>query len=56
MAYKIGETTFFKGDEVTINTEAYELYGALWQDGTLANGKTVTVAAPESVAKRVQET
>jgi hypothetical protein len=59
-AYGIGEKVWHNGDEVTITTEAYELYGAVWQDGTTESGKTKTVLAPkckaEADAKHKQET
>jgi len=55
MAYTIGQKTFSRGDEITITTEAYELYGGLWQDGTDEHGKTVTLPVPEYVANRVAE-
>jgi hypothetical protein len=48
MAYKIGEKTWFKGDEITITTDAYELYGTNWQDGVDETGKIVTVKTKES--------
>lgn len=45
--YSIGDKTWFKGDEITITSEPYELYGGIWQDGITENGKTVTVATPD---------
>jgi len=53
MAYTIGQKTFSRGDEITITTEAYELYGGWWQDGIDEHGKTVTLPSPEYVANRV---
>jgi hypothetical protein len=41
--YQVGEKMWFKGDEVTISGEPYNLYGGTWQDGKTADGKTVTV-------------
>lgn len=46
MVHKIGDKTWFRGDELTITTEPYELYGGVFQDGITASGKTVTVATP----------
>ncbi len=43
---KIGEKTWFRGNEITITTEPYELYGGRWQDGIDEIGKTVSVVAP----------
>ena len=51
--YEIGSTTFFKGDEITITTTPYELYGAMWQDGEKENGDIVTVKTPEQSAADV---
>jgi len=45
--YAIGEKTWFKGDEITITTESYELYGGWWQDGVTESGHIVTVRTPE---------
>lgn len=56
MAYEIGEVIWFKGDEVEIITEPFELYGALWQDAiVLETGKRVTVRAPDQVAARAEK-
>lgn len=44
--YEIGAKVWVRGDEITITTEAYDLYGATWQDGVDENGKTVTVPTP----------
>ncbi len=40
---EIGTTTYTMGIEITISTEPYELYGAMWQDGVDENGKTWTI-------------
>jgi len=40
---EIGSKTFTRGNEITITTEPYELYGIMWQDGVDGNGKTYTV-------------
>ncbi len=59
MAYQIGDKTWFKGNEITITTEPYELYGGMWQDGIDKDGKTFCVLAPEQqeieVAKRQED-
>jgi hypothetical protein len=59
-AHEIGAKVWHNGDEVTITTDVYELYGALWQDGTTESGKVKTVLAPkckeDADAKRKQET
>lgn len=43
---KIGDKTWFKGNEITITTEPYELYGGWWQDGVDETGKPVSVVSP----------
>lgn len=57
--YKIGEATWHNGDEITITTEPYELYGGEWQDGIDKAGRTVTVATPRqkaaNAARKLQE-
>lgn len=40
----IGETTWFRGDEVTITSEPYILHGGEFQDAVTADGRTVTMA------------
>ena len=49
--YKIGEKTWFKGDEVTVTTEPYVLNNHQWQDAVNGKGDTVTLATP--LQKRV---
>jgi len=44
--HEVGTKVWFKGDEVTITTEAYELYGGEYQDAVTATGKLVAVATP----------
>lgn len=41
---KIGEKTWFRGDEVTITSEPYTLHGGTFQDAVTETGKKVTVA------------
>ena len=47
MPHLIGDKVWYKGDEVTITTEAFRLHGGLFQDATTEDGKTVTIATPE---------
>jgi len=54
MAYTIDEKTYTQGNEITITTEPYELYGGWWQDGVDEAGKKYTVMAPEQRAKDIQ--
>lgn len=54
---EIGEKTFFRGNEITITTAPYELYGGWWQDGVDETGKTVSVVSPtqrEADAKKAK--
>ena len=47
MTYAIGDKVWFRGDEVTITTEPYCMFGAMWQDGiTTECGKLVSVKTP----------
>ena len=39
----IGDRTYFRGNEITIITEPYELYGGWWQDGIDSTDKTYCV-------------
>lgn len=43
---EIGHKTWFKGDEITITTPPYQLYGGWWQDGITEAGKVVSVVTP----------
>jgi hypothetical protein len=52
----IGDKTYFKGIELTIITEPYAKYGAMWQDGVSETGKTFTVATPAQLAANATET
>ena len=52
--YQIGEKIWKAGDEITITSEPYELYGGMWQNGVDENGKSVTIATPEHVAAHVK--
>lgn len=53
--YEIGEKTYHNGNEITITSAPYTLYGGTWQDGTNEAGKTVTVRAKSEVVARVAE-
>jgi hypothetical protein len=44
---KIGEKTWHKGDEVTITSEPYMLYGGWFQDAVTECGKTVSLATKD---------
>ena len=55
MAYTVGTKTFFKGTEITITTEPYELYGGFFQDGIDDAGKIITVATPGQIEKDVKK-
>ncbi len=43
---EIGEKTFLRGEEITITTAPYELYGGWWQDGVDKFGKVFLVVTP----------
>ena len=51
MAYKIGETTWSMGDQITITTQPYEKHGETWQGGVDENGKAVTLPTPEQTER-----
>jgi hypothetical protein len=44
--YELNTTTWFNGNEITITSLPFKLYGAWWQTGTDENGKEVTVKTP----------
>jgi len=44
---KIGEKTWFKGDEVTVISEPYIMFGGEFQDCITGVGKTVSVVTPK---------
>jgi hypothetical protein len=49
MSYPIGHAMTWQGDEYTITSEPYILYGGVWQDAAReSDGKTITVPEPES--------
>jgi len=52
--YKIGDKTWFKGDELTITTAPYEKFGGMWQDGVNSAGRTVTIATPQARSKSAE--
>lgn len=47
MAYQINETTYFKGDPVTVTSEPFELHGGWWQNAQTEDGKVIMIKAPE---------
>lgn len=47
---KIGDKTWFKGDEVTITTEPYKMYGGMWLDAVTDSGKTVSIVTEDQQA------
>ena len=56
MAYAIGEVVWRKGEEVTITTQPFDLFGGWWQDGISSEtGKTVCVPTQENVAARSEK-
>jgi hypothetical protein len=58
MEYSIGEKIFTAGNEITITTKPYVLYGGYFQDGVDENGKVFTVVPPaqrDADAKRIQD-
>jgi len=55
-AKRIGETVWFKGDEVVISSAPYEMYGGEFQNATRADGSTVSIATESQKAKNVAET
>jgi hypothetical protein len=50
MPYAIGEKVWYKGDEVSVISEAYVLHGGLFQDAITEDRKMVTIATPEQAA------
>jgi len=52
--YQIGEKIWKAGDEVTITSKPFELYGAMWQNAINEFGKTIVVATPEQKASDVK--
>ena len=44
---RIGDKTWFKGDEVTIISKPYQLHGSTFQDAKTEGGKVVTVLTKE---------
>jgi hypothetical protein len=55
MAHSIGSKVWFKGDEVTVTTNAYSLYGGVFQDAIDAAGNIVTLATPEHIEDSVNK-
>ena len=53
--YKIGDKTYFKGDEVTITSDPYEYRGGEWHDAITESGKKVVVASRAHVSRNVLE-
>lgn len=53
--FSLGDKAHHNGTEITIKTAPYELYGAFWQDGVSAAGKTITVPTPSQDAENVKK-
>jgi len=53
MSNKIGSKVWHAGDEVTITTEPYTLYGGMFQDAIKKDGSTITLATHEQHTKNV---
>ena len=49
----IGDKKWHAGDEVTITSEPYNLYGGEWQDAVTDSGKTITIATERHVQANV---
>ena len=47
MAHEIGSKIWSKGDEVTIITDPYMMYGGWFQDAEKENGVVVSIVTPE---------
>jgi len=54
MAHKIGIKVWHKGDEVTITSNPYVLYGGEFQDAITENGRTITIATPEQQSRNAE--
>jgi len=52
----IGDKVWFKGDEFTITSNPYQLYGKMFHDGIDANGKTRAMLTPDQVKENDAET
>jgi len=52
MPYAIGQTIWRNGDQVTIRTAPYTLYGGEWQDAIMQDGRALTVPTPEAMEER----
>lgn len=46
----IGDKTWFKGDEVTITTDPYPMYGGMWCDAVTDSGETVSIVTEDQQA------
>lgn len=53
--YRVGEKTWFRGDEVTITSEPYELSGGEFQDAVRDDGKKVSVVTPRYEQARINK-
>ncbi len=52
--HKVGAKIWYKGDEVTITTKPYNLYGGEFQDAITDTGKTVSISTPRDEDKQVK--
>jgi len=45
--YEVGSTAWFRGDEVTITSEPYEMDGAEWQNAVYPDGRKIILSTPK---------
>jgi len=55
MMYNVGEKVWHQGDEVTIITKPYEMYGGFFQDAEIETGKVISIATPDQVINNIQK-
>jgi hypothetical protein len=49
----VNDKTWYKGDEVTITTEPYEMFGGMFQDAETETGEIVSIATVDQVEKNI---
>jgi len=55
VAYYVGEKVWHQGDEVTIITKPYKMYGGFFQDAKVETGKVISIATPDQVINNIQK-
>lgn len=55
MGYQINEIVIFKGDEYKINSDAFELYGAMWHTAVDSNDNEITVPTKKEKEKQAKQ-